>query len=228
MLSTDEITLPTLEEVKEKGEKVWVEGQRLEIPDPGIRWKDKLEALQESKLQQQYERCLFEMRCKQAEMMGFQSFTVAELVEILMGEKHTHTKDAGDRQTYEWFYNHHTGTILCGKDCNWGGKPEDFYLLRKESAWYLPPFCKTEVWRCRFGKPDYLERQIPYGVVLRINELKDIKMFNAFNILAPIEAWKHQTDIDPIVVGSVWEIPQNKEGGHNSAGDTQHFFIAQW
>ena len=70
------------------------------------------------------------------------------------------------------------------------------------------------------------ERQIPYGVVLRINELKDVKIFNTFNVLAPIEAWTHQTDIDPIIVGSIWELPK-KDGRHNRAG-IQHFFVAQW
>ena len=218
----------TLAEVKEQGDQAFIEGQKLEIPDPGVHWKDKLEALQESNLQQQYERCLFEMRIEQANTMGFQSFTVAELTEILMGEKHTHEEEHENRQSYEWMYNHHTGTILAGDDCDWGGKPEDLYLMRKESPWYLPPFCKKEVWRCRFGKLDHLERQIPYGIVLRINELKEVKMFNAFNVLAPIEAWEHQTDIDPIIVGTIWEMPKNDNGRHSKAGDVQHFFVAQW
>ena len=218
----------TLDELKRKGEQAFIEGQKIEIPDPGILWNDKLEALKNSNLQQQYERCLFEMRVEQAELMDFQPFTVEELTEILMGEKHTHEEEPKNRQNFEWMYNHHTGEILTGDDCNWGGVPDDFYLMRKESPWYLPPFCKKEVWRCRFGKLDFLERQIPYGVVLRINELKDVKVFNCFNVLAPIEAWTHQTDIDPIVVGTIWEMPKDDKGEWRKAGDVQHFFVAQW
>lgn len=219
----------TLAELKAKGEQVFVEDQKLAIPDPGIHWRDKLEALKESNLQQQYERCLFEMRVEQVTLMAFQPFTIAELTEIIMGEEHTDIEDAKNHQSYEWMYNHHTGTILSGDGCGWGGTAEDFYLMRKESPWYLPPFCKKEVWRCRFGKLDYLERQIPFGVVLKINELKDLKVFNCFNVLAPKEAWEHQTDIDPIVVGSIWELPMNeKKKRQTKAGDVQHFFIAQW
>ena len=92
----------------------------------------------------------------------------------------------------------------------------------------MPPFAKTEKWRCRFGKLDYLKRDIPYGVVLRIQEVKELKLFNVFHVLAPIEAWERKTDIDPIVVATIWELPPNKDGAYKTAGQVAHFFLAQW
>jgi hypothetical protein len=75
---------------------------------------------------------------------------------------------------------------------------------------------------------DYLKREIPYGVVLRINECKQLKLFNAFSVLAPMEAWEKKTDIDPIVVATIWELPLNNEKKRASAGQVAHFFLAQW
>lgn len=216
-----------LDELKAASDAVF-EADELKIPEPSIRWKDCLDELEKQELQQQYERCLFDMRVEQAKMMGFPAITSAEAVEMLMGEPHTNEEEKASRQNHEWFYNHHTGKLLMGSECNWGGEPTDFYMFRKEGPWWVPPFAKREVWRCRWGKLDYLERKIPYGVLLRINELKELKMFNAFSVVAPIEAWQHQTDIDPVVVGSIWELPKNEEGRFSKAGDTQHFFIAQW
>ena len=215
-----------LSELKEKTEKAF---EDLKIPEPPIKWKDLLTELKEQKLQRKYERCLMDMRIEQAKMLGFEPILVSDMVEMLMGEKHTNEiidKDK-DRQVHEWVYNHFTGDEYDSK-MRWGSSPTNFYLVNKVGPWWLPPFLHKEIWRCKFGKLDYLKRDIPYGVLLRINELKKLKLFNAFHILAPIEAWERKTDIDPIVVGSVWEMPVNDEDKYSSAGDAQHFFVAQW
>jgi len=78
------------------------------------------------------------------------------------------------------------------------------------------------------GKLDYLKREIPYGVVLRINEIKKLNLFNVFNVIAPIEAWERKTDHDPIVMATIWEIEYNPNSEDRSAGDIAHFFVAQW
>lgn len=213
-----------LADLKAKSDKAF---ETLVIPEPAILWKDKLDALKTQNLQQQYERCLMDMRIEQVKMMGFQPITVDESVEILMGEKHTHRIETKDRHVYEWVYNHHNDQIITGRDCSWGSLATDYFLAKKIKPWYLPPFCTKEIWRCRFGKIDYLERDIPYGVILRINELKELKIFNCFSIVAPIEAWQHKTDIDPIVLGFIWEMPVTGNE-YSKAGDTQAFFIAQW
>lgn len=207
-------------EIKNETEEIF--NEELKVPEPSIHWKRKLEALEEAELENQYKACLFDMRCEQAKLMGFKRFKSDDLVEMLMGEKHTHTGSGEKRQNHEFMYNHHTGITLIGDNCNWGGNPTLFYHKYNPTSWFLPPFSPIEKWRCQFGKLDYLKRTIPYGVVLKINEVKRLNLFNVFNVLAPMEAWELKTDIDPIVVATIWEI-----NGSN-VGQSAHFFLAQW
>lgn len=217
----------TLEELRIQTDKifqpVWDEGEELKVPQPSPHWLRKIEALEEAHLEQQRISAIFDMRCEQAKTMGFKQMKSGELVQTLMGEMHTNIKEKSDnRQNYEWFYNHHTGEILTGCNCNWGSEPVDYIRIDRKGPWYLAPFNKIEMWRCRFGKLDYLKREIPYGVVLRLNEIKKLNLFNVFNVLAPIEAWERKTDIDPIVTATIWSI--NK----SNADQISHFFLAQW
>jgi hypothetical protein len=209
-----------------------MEEEVVELPEPSPHWQRKIEALEEADLWRQRQAAIFAMRCEQAEKMGFERLTSEEMVEMIMGETNTHQKEARtDRQTHEFFYNHHTDETQEGKDCSWGGKPEDFYRIEKRGLWYYPPFSKIEKWRCRFGKLDYLKRQIHYGVVLRMLEVKKLNLFNVFNVLAPIEAWEKETDIDPIVVATIWEVTDKDDKSpetFNTAGEVAHFFLAQW
>ena len=216
----------TLTKIKQTTDKVF-ENENLTLPEPNHHWKRKLEALEEACLEKQHRSCLFEMRCEQAETLGFKAIDTEEMVEMIMGEKHTHDKEVGKRQNHEFFYNHITGTTLAGNDCNWGAIPTQMYHMYKKNPWYMAPFSFSEKWRCQFGKLDYLKREIPYGVVLRINEVKKLNLFNVFNIMAPMEAWERKTDIDPIVVGTIWSI-KDKNGKANHADQVQHFFLAQW
>lgn len=216
-----------LAELKEKTEKAF-EPTELVVPDPGHHWKRKLEALDEAKLPKQKSAALFDMRCEQAAMMGFERLEPAVMVEMLMGEAHTDTETGPDRQNHEWFYNHNDGEILQGEKCNWGGNPTDYVRYEKMGFWYLPPFAKLVKWKVRMGKLDYLKREIPYGVLLRIEELKKTKLFNSFGVIAPIEAWERPTPIDPIVFANIWEVPPVEKGKVGTAGQTAQFFVAQW
>lgn len=217
-----------LEEVKQKTDSVFGQDE-LVVPEPSHHWRRKLEALEEARLPKQRAAAIFDMRCEQAKMLGFEQIEMEQMVEMLMGEPHTDHNERTDlqRQNHEWFYNHHTGVILEGNACNWGGHPHDYFRLERKSRWYLPPFSKHETWRCRFGKLDYLKRDIPYGVVLRIQEVKKLNLFNVFNVLAPQDAWERKTDIDPIVTATIWEIPP-VDKGNATAGQAAHFFLAQW
>lgn len=207
-----------------------LEIQELKVSEPSKHWERKIKALKEANLDNQRAAAIFDMRCEQVTSMGFKQIDTSEMVEMLMGSPHTETEDGKERHNHEYVYFHDTDKELVGKDCNWGGEPTIFIRKEKVNAWYMPPFKEQEVWRCQFGKLDYLKREIPYPVVLQINELKKLKVFNCFNVLAPMEAWERKTDIDPIVVATVWEIPPNekKDESPNKAGQAAHFFLAQW
>lgn len=225
----------TLAEVKESTEQIFQlmeEQESVELPEPSPHWQRKFEALDEAGLWRQKQAAIFNMRVEQAEKLGFKRLQIPEMVEMLMGEEFTGENEADtERQTHEWFYNHHTDRVVEGEDCTWGGKPQDYWRKVKVGPWYYPPFSKVETWRCRFGKLDYLKREIPYGVVLKMLEVKKLNLFNVFGVLAPIEAWEKETDIDPIVVATIWEVTDKEDKlpiVHNTAGEVAHFFLAQW
>ena len=204
--------MQTLDEVKAQTLKIFEhEGLTLEtpkVPEPSPIWREKIDALAEANLMAQRSSAIFDMRCEQAAKMGFVRLESSQMVKMLMGDPHTETFEGKDRQNHEWIYCHHTDTAET--KTTWGGTPTIFIRKTRTNAWFLPPFSKKEIWRVQFGKLDYLKREIPYGVVLRINELKKLKLFNAFSVLAPMEAWERKTDIDPIVVASIWEYPLSK------------------
>jgi hypothetical protein len=100
--------------------------------------------------------------------------------------------------------------------------------VEKKGLWYYPPFGKVTKWEVHSGKLDYLKREIPYGVVLRINKLKELKLFNAFGAVAPKEAWWSQKEIDPIIFGAIWEMPPDDQGKITTAGNSKLYFIAKW
>lgn len=213
-----------LDEVKKRTEKVF-ENNKIVLPEPPILWKDKIEALEEAKLTAHRASCIFDMRKWQAEELGFKEINSTDMVEMLMKEKHTDEAEGSERHTYEWAYNHHDDVLL---NNTWGGKPTIFKRIVRAGFWHLPPFNKKTVWEVQFSKLNYLKRDIPYGVVLKINECKELKLFNCFNVMAPMEAWERKTDIDPIVVATIWELPPNDEGKFTTAGQTAHYFLAQW
>ena len=143
----------TLTEVKEKTDQVFTatEEKELELPQPNHHWLRKLEALEEANLDSQRKACLFDMRCEQAQTLGFEQIKSSIMVEMIMGEKHTHTDDVGARQNHEFFYNHHTDETLVGADCNWGSKPTQFWHMCKKNPWFVPPFRSVEKWRCQMN-----------------------------------------------------------------------------
>ena len=217
-----------LDEVKQSTSQIFEDEtgcKELVVPTPSTVWKDKLDAFEGANLTTQRSSLIFDMRCWQAEAMGFRKIESSEMVQMLMGEPHTKEINGKERQTYEWRYDHHED--VAELNSNWGGVPTIFQRIERKNFWYLPPFSKKILWQCQFGKLNYLKRTIPYGVVLRIEECKKTKLFNCFNVLAPLEAWERKTDIDPIVVATVWEITKD-EKGNGSAGQVAHFFLAQW
>ncbi len=218
-----------LKEVEESTSQIFeneVGCKELVVPEPPLIWKDKLEAFESNNLESQKTSLIFDLRCWQAKEMGFSQIESSEMVKMLMGEPHTDQVTGKERQTCEWMYNHHTDELA--SDCSWGGNPEIFKMVDRKGFWYMPPFSKYTVWQCQFGKLNYLKRTIPYGVVLRIAECKKTKLFNCFHVLAPLEAWERKTDIDPIVVATIWEIVESEDGKRNLAGQVAHFFLAQW
>lgn len=207
----------TLEEVIEKTGPLFE--KPLEIPVPSLHWKRKLEALEEAGLMRQRAACLFDMRVEQAKAMGFQQMTLEEAVEALMGEPPTDDRVRNDlpRHIVRKFANHHNGEMLVG----WGSRPHEW--IRSGGFW------RREKWRCRSGGIDNLKAEVPYGVVLKLNEVRRIGLFNYVEwAVAPDHAWIASSTDDPILLATVSELPPDPEGKYNGSGREANFFVAQW
>lgn len=76
---------------------------------------------------------------------------------------------------------------------------------------------------------DSLRASIPYGVMLRIEELRSAQLFDCFSVIAPESLVKRLpvAQLDPIVIGSIYNrsyIPTD----HGDRGGEAHFVVAQW
>lgn len=212
----------TLEEIVNETTPIF-ENKELVVPEPPIRFKDQIDALDEAELPRQKTACIFDMRKWQVEQMGFKPVKIGEVVQMLMGEPHNQCKD-GETQKIEWVYNHHNDEV----SKTWTSKASIYYKTEKKGLWHLPPFAKRVKWEVQQGRLDYLKRELPYGVVLRLNELKKLKLFNSFTVVAPMDAWLKQSDIDPVIVANLYQIPPDDNGNYNSAGSISSYFVARW
>jgi hypothetical protein len=187
-------------------------------------WTRKIKALQEAHLYDQMNRVKFEARVWQAEQLGFVRLTGKEAVTMLMGKPPTFSmKELDQTHRHEYLYDHvydtdkHTSFLFSSLD---GFHPTDFYRYERR-RWF--PLTHKKVWTCRMGSLGALAKDIPYGVVLRVNEVKNLKLFNAFTAVAPIELWldKPTPRTDPIVLATIYANTYNVE-------KAAHFFLAQW
>jgi len=213
-----------LTEVKERTDKIFEKGLSV-VPNSDFftDYQRKVEAYKEACLEFQTEDVLFELRCKQAEELGFESYSHRELVKMLTGEyPDSGFKEGRERQVHEYFYQHYDDKELKGSDCTWGSRPIKYSKTERK---FLK---KNTKWTIQVGKLNYLRKTIPYGVVLKINELKKLKLFNSFEVLAPIELWeKDIPDIDPIVCAQISSIIR-RPNGRMGSDKNKNYFIAQW
>ncbi len=222
--------LSTLNEINEKTNVLFRDGEPFVVPDISDEWKKKLEALKEAELPSHYAACLFDARVDRARRMGFIVTDPNRVVELVMGEPHNKESD-GKRHNVEWVYDHHENTYEKGGNSTWGGNSTVFTRNRVElekKFMFFPSSNTIEVWRCIYGRLSSLGN-IPYDIVLRINELKKLNIFNAFGAVAPACAWENNNEdrCDHIITAEVWEITKNGDGGLTS-GQKGLFFIASW
>jgi len=196
-----------------------------DVQQLSVQNKDELSALKEAGLTNHYADILFDLRCQTAEHFGFTRMTLRQMVELLMQsevQKEFMPRDE-KRQNYQWYYDHLQNLVFEGAENNWGAIPTDFSGQINHKKW-----------TCRFGKLNYLKKSIPYGVVLRMLELRKLRIFNCFNVIAPVEAWReNKIDIDPILCGTIHTIisqPNSRTGAKQSfaSGTEAHFVVAQW
>lgn len=195
------------------------------------KYQDRFDALKEANLTLQLGRLYAEMQVTLAKEVGFEQYSIEELSRLLMNEPDLPFASRqgawGAWEAYEWFYCPDFIPVEFARN---GNKMQTNYrtniqnvYFEKKGGWFSR---KSIVKECRLGPINSLKIDIPYGVILRINELKKLDIFNCFNVIAPISVWKEPVYRDPIIVASIVEMENKRE--QFSVNDMTHFFVAKW
>lgn len=210
----------------------------LKLPEGSAEIRKQLEELRKLNCPDQLRLPIFRLRCEQAEELGFPKVTVEEAVKMLMnGVPATNFGNGVGTYTHEYFYNHMLGSI----STTWAQPPVDYTRIVKP-RWDQAPFSEDvrgktpSQWTVRFGPISGLNVEIPYAIALKINALKELNLFNCFNVVAPfapVNLWK-ETDKekppqpvirnrDPVLMGTIYDLDKD-----NKIVETQRYFIAKW
>ena len=166
----------------------------------------------------------FELRCRMMEQLGFRKFSTSEeALEFFIGEKVGTRNQSPDYiyYPYAWVYDHRTDQEhKCGS-----------VGIRDESGNNVRWNMRRYGWKTRqgiftIGPVDCLKQPVPTGVLLSMADMREHKLINCFHAIAPIDAWKPGDTIDPIVFGTIWELPS--DNAQADKGEEAHFFIAKW
>lgn len=187
-----------------------------------------LDAINKLKLTSQKANLKFNARCRFMESVGFKKFeTTEEALSFFIGEKISSFNSFEDThlsQPYNYVFDHENMQDVVGYKYEGINYP---YKMRVASINH------KNIEYC-YGPVDCLKESIPYSVLLSMAEIKELNVINVFHAIAPIEAWKeHPIPIDPIILATIWELPNNSLNNINSrgifeTGKTAHFFVAKW
>lgn len=179
---------------------------------------------------------LFKIRCWQAEMMGFPPVTLEEVACEMAGDVPPDSSvtraDDGQRQL-EWYYDLSTDKeYRPGR--HGGAKKMTQSRIRRvryteeHLLWLFPYRQEHVVWEMYHRPVDELAAPIPFGVLLRMEEIKRAKLFSSFSVLAPAALFRRNLPdrLDPVLLGVVARSPI--EGCVPSCEGVRHFVVARW
>ncbi len=208
-----------LQKLVEQTNKVFENNDELVLPKPPEEMYRKLEAYKSAGLKRQGEFLTREIRQWQSREIGLIQFEADDFVRMLMKEDFSKKMRTG-RTSDNKFHRFIEADSYSGETC---GRSDGRYIQR----WVRKNgFFSSTKWEVSHGLLEYLDPEIPYGVVLKISELKKLHLFNIFSVFAPSEAFSISAYVDPIVVGEIWT-PDNPDSW-SKLDYVDLFFIAQW
>lgn len=194
-------------------------------------WKDRIEAYEQAGLKRQVSLAKLRQRQEIADKMGFEKVTLPEMAQMLMGDEPTKIKSAESVHHPEYFLGQENEPE---KPVEPAGSFLEAMLAGRQfvSRPHIIPKVLSfkgegRKWKLQFGALNFLKAEIPYGVVLRLQEIKELALFDCFSVMAPEELWVQlpPKPIDPIVVASMYVGNNNQ---HDPTDLAAHYFIAQW
>ena len=181
------------------------------IPEYSHHTKRQLTALKEANLTKQQRLTKFNARCEMAKELGFRELSIEDMTTML-GEKNDNSyldEYRGSDYTHEYFYDHINQSL-----CN--DRTTRPYLINVKCV-------NGSYNNLLISNLDNLKIEIPYGIVLRLNEIKKLNFFNCFNVVAPESCFRQLEYKDPIVLATICEAHDKV-----NLGSRRYFFLAQW
>lgn len=137
--------------------------------------------------------------------LGFPQITVEQAITAMVGEPIVFMdvwEDDEYRQEYEYSVTSARMT------------PERFIVRKASDRRWFP-----ERLHYTLGTLAHLNDLIPYGVLLRVKELRDSEMFDCFHVVAPTAYFAREMVArpDPVVLGTIYLDDKYL-----------HYFVAQW
>ncbi len=206
--------------IQRKADRVFRQG-RLELPTTEA-WEERLSRIKS--LNDEKSKVIYDFRRWQAKELGFPQVTMRDIVEGYMGSWSTGNHKEEKTSPYDWMYNHHTGR---NEGKRWHRAKHFWYRYESKGFFAWPPYGSKLAWGVQVVKLNDLQQEIPYGVMLKVLEVKALKIFNAFHVIevnapaAPVRK--------PLLLGSIFELPpSNHKTKFDKTGLVGHFLICDW
>ena len=171
----------------------------------------------------------FRTRCWQAEQLGLQRKNLLEIAQMLTGKNYSKVKtwygwdsrpapwshrDPAEHK-FEWF--HTTGTKA--RSASFGQEP--IFIKR-----FLGP-------TLALSRMANLQEEIPYGALLKAEQLKEAKLFNCFSVIGPKKAFRslakpQPEPIDPVLVGCIYNLQRDKLSSLDDPNYVAYYPLAMW
>jgi hypothetical protein len=219
--------METLEQISCKVEELLADG-KLKLPKP-LEDQNRKAEMATKHLKSEYHDQIreFQTRCWQAEQLGLTRMSLLEVGELLMGKKyrkvttwwgwdgrvgHWNSNDPKEH-VFEYFYRKDSYSGL-----NWGQEPLMIKRLFGPTL-YL-------------GRMPNLHDEVPYPALLKVEQFKELKLFNCFSIVGPKEAFRKLSKpvpepIDPVLLGCIYNL-EYKPNGLDDPNYVAYYPLAKW
>jgi hypothetical protein len=215
-----------LETLAKKTDAVLSLDEEFKLPDLSAQTKDYIDAYRKLGLTNHESDLHFYAKGEIAKKAGLQEVSEEEIVRMLTGDEVTPIKKSIDVSYFtdiEEFFD-----PLFNKQ---------YRASFRKRVFHAPFFSRTKFEDIHMIPLSGLKCAIPYGVLLRVLELKKLNFFNCFLAFAPESVIREGTyarvaRVDPIIVASLAK-GHVREFGRNGRINTQavefkHFFVAKW
>jgi hypothetical protein len=174
----------------------------------------------------------FQTRCWQAEELGLKRMSLLEMGELLIGKKYHKVKtwmgwdgrpeiwNSSDPPEHKFEYFQVNGRVVTERNRAYGQEP----LILKRRFFGGPTLY--------LGRLPNLHEEVPYPALLKVEQFKDLKLFNCFSILGPKKAYRKLSKpvpepIDPVLMGCIYNLGYDPQG-LDDPNYVAYYPLAKW